>query len=225
MVRTLHGGAASSIQLTWGQAVLSGPIFSDPSLSGAHESCLVSDLGVRRFVPESPKPRVSSESDSAALAPLQQDFRGSEARLVHQLVQKRSAQVLTRQPRERSEGVWQVRMPLGGGPATTCYATTTVQSRVPGATPPTTERDGIEGFVDSVAQEVAGLGIGVTIVDRGGAHRVPLRALVGARGVHPVGRGGEDAIEPSRVVSSSCARQASSRWKRWSGSLKSRPAM
>ena len=49
---------------------ISGPIFSDPPLSGAHESCLVSDLGVRRFVPESAKPRISSESDSAALAPL-----------------------------------------------------------------------------------------------------------------------------------------------------------
>jgi len=33
---------------------------------------------------------------------------------------------------------------------------------------------GIEGFVESVAQEVAGFGIGMTIVEPGGADRVPL---------------------------------------------------
>jgi NAD(P)-dependent dehydrogenase (short-subunit alcohol dehydrogenase family) len=52
-----------------------------------------------------------------------------------------------------------------------------------------------------------------------------LPLLLDTPGGHPVGRGGGGAIEPSRVVSSSCARQASSRWKRWSGSFKSRPAM
>jgi L-serine deaminase len=35
------------------------------------ESCLAGDLRVRRFVPESRDSLVSSESDSAALAPLQ----------------------------------------------------------------------------------------------------------------------------------------------------------
>jgi hypothetical protein len=48
---------------------------SEPLPSGPSESCLVSDSDVGRFVPESPKPRISSESDSAALAPLQQDLR------------------------------------------------------------------------------------------------------------------------------------------------------
>ena len=62
---------------------ITGPIFSEPALSGAHESCLVSESGVGRFVPESPKPRISSESDSAALAPLQQDFYILTDRLAH----------------------------------------------------------------------------------------------------------------------------------------------
>ena len=62
---------------------ISGPIFLDRPLFGAHKSCLLGDLGVGRFVPESPKPRVSSESDSAALATLQQGFCISTDRLVH----------------------------------------------------------------------------------------------------------------------------------------------
>jgi NAD(P)-dependent dehydrogenase (short-subunit alcohol dehydrogenase family) len=40
---------------------------------------------------------------------------------------------------------------------------------------------GIEGFVESVAQEVAPFGIGMTIVEPGGAHRVPLRQRPGRR--------------------------------------------
>jgi hypothetical protein len=47
------------------------PIFSGPPQSLGVESCLVSDFGVRRFAPKSAKPLISSESDSAALAPLQ----------------------------------------------------------------------------------------------------------------------------------------------------------
>jgi hypothetical protein len=53
---------------------ITGPIFSGPLLSDPVPSCLAGDLRVRRFVPESRNSLVSSESDSAALAPLQQDF-------------------------------------------------------------------------------------------------------------------------------------------------------
>ena len=49
---------------------ISWSIFSGPLLSAPVESCLAGDLHVRRFVPESRKSLVSSESDSAALAPL-----------------------------------------------------------------------------------------------------------------------------------------------------------
>ncbi len=169
---------------------------------------------------------VSSESDSAALAPFQQDFRGLEARGVHQPVQKRSVQVLrgslrgTVRRRLAGEDVpW-------GEPATKRYATRPHRRRSPSGQPALPRNE----IGDRRVRRVAGprsprLGIGVTIVELGDAHPVPLRELVGAPGGHPVERGGEDAIESSRVVSSSCARQASSRWKRWSGSLKSRPAM
>ncbi len=87
---------------------ISGPIFSELPLSGAHESCLVSDSSVGRFVPESPKPRISSESDSAALAPLQQDFCVLEDRLVHNLSTIATLKSVQPSLRERSPGVWRV---------------------------------------------------------------------------------------------------------------------
>ena len=71
-------------------------------------------------MPESPKPRVSSESDSAALAPLQQELRLATRAVAHisGLVADwlRSGSL-----RERSPGVWQARVSLGRDPATRRY--------------------------------------------------------------------------------------------------------
>jgi hypothetical protein len=91
---------------------ISRPIFSVPPLSGAHESCLVDDSRVGRFVPESAKPRISSESDSAALAPLQQDFCVSKTALPNRsgVDTPKSVQ---RSLRECSLGVWRRRVSLG----------------------------------------------------------------------------------------------------------------
>ena len=50
------------------------PIFFDPYISKPVGSCLVRASAVRHFVPESTFQRISSESDSAALAPLQLGF-------------------------------------------------------------------------------------------------------------------------------------------------------
>jgi hypothetical protein len=66
--RLFRVSVSDGLEKAWS---ISRPIFSVPPLSGVHESCLVDDSRVGRFVPESAKPRISSESDSAALAPLQ----------------------------------------------------------------------------------------------------------------------------------------------------------
>ena len=54
---------------------------------------------------------------------------------------------------------------------------------------------GIEGFVESVAQEVAGFGIGMTIVEPGVPYRVPLRQRAGGR-AHAVIRRNAGACLP-----------------------------
>jgi hypothetical protein len=62
--------------------------------------------------------RVSSESDSAALAPLQQDFCISEDSLVHSLSIIATPKSVKSSLRERSPGVWQVRVSFGCDSAT-----------------------------------------------------------------------------------------------------------
>jgi len=62
--------------------------------------------------------RVSSESDSAALAPLQQGFRVSEDRLVPNLSRIDALDPVQNSLRERSPDVWQVSVTLGPGQAT-----------------------------------------------------------------------------------------------------------
>ena len=66
--RSLWTESSEGVQGIYGP--ITGPIFSGPSLSALVGSCLAGDLRVRRFVPESRDSLVSSESDSAALAPL-----------------------------------------------------------------------------------------------------------------------------------------------------------
>ena len=56
---------------------------------------------------------VRSESDSAALAPLQQDFRVSEDRLVHDLSVFDAPKSVEGSLRERSLGVWHVPASIG----------------------------------------------------------------------------------------------------------------
>jgi len=64
-------GGAESSDAVWRRSwPITGPMFSSPPPSDPVALCLAGDLRVRRFVPESLKPLVSSESDSATLAPL-----------------------------------------------------------------------------------------------------------------------------------------------------------
>ena len=81
-------------------------------------------------MPESAKPRISSESDSAALAPLQQDFCILTDRLVHNLSIVTTLKSVQGSLRERSQGVWQVRVSLGLDPTTKryVYVSTTVRA-------------------------------------------------------------------------------------------------
>ena len=58
------------------------PIFCGPIESELVGSCLVRALAVRQFTPGAGSHLISSESDSAALAPLQQDFYLATALLV-----------------------------------------------------------------------------------------------------------------------------------------------
>ena len=78
--------------------------------------------------------RGSSESDSAALAPLQQEFR----RVTRTVVHTRATVTDSLRPgslRERSSGVWQVRVSLGRDPATRATGRRRRRCEGPSATP------------------------------------------------------------------------------------------
>jgi hypothetical protein len=127
-------------------------MFSSPPASLTLAACLVGDLGVQEIVPESFKPLISSESDSAALAPLQQEFCPVTSTLVR--IQALVADSLRqRSLRERPPGAQQglqsarrsravgVRAATSPGQAATTLASTSA----PSATT-TTDKTGTLGW-------------------------------------------------------------------------------
>jgi hypothetical protein len=124
-------------------------------------------------VPEYPEPPISSESDSAALAPLLAGFSRFDGPAREEPVRGRCAQSVEESLRERSPGVWQVRTSPGREPATKRYryasATVQVSRREPqrkaaglvvevaeGKIP--LERAAVVGHVDRLLEHIEALG-------------------------------------------------------------------